>query len=105
MAVSPRAWVANQSARKWILTGLVYTNRNKCLLTHQVNFPLCTIAHTPRLPEHCVEYAKVLVWPQEKPFGGKVREALKGPSQPLLCFCLHLWIRLSKLLEISTKNT
>lgn len=36
----------------------------------QVNFPLCTIAHTPRLPEHCVEYAKVLVWPQEHPFGG-----------------------------------
>ncbi|CAH3020506.1 unnamed protein product [Porites evermanni] len=35
----------------------------------QVNFPLCTIAHTPRLPEHCVEYAKVLVWPQEHPFG------------------------------------
>ena len=38
----------------------------------QVNFPLCTIAHTPRLPEHCVEYAKVLVWPQELPFGGIV---------------------------------
>lgn len=35
----------------------------------QVNFPLCTIAHTPRMPEHCVEYAKVLVWPQEHPFG------------------------------------
>ncbi|XP_068671161.1 NEDD8-activating enzyme E1 catalytic subunit-like isoform X2 [Montipora foliosa] len=35
----------------------------------QVNFPLCTIAHTPRLPEHCIEYAKVLVWPQEHPFG------------------------------------
>ena len=39
-------------------------------LSFQVNFPLCTIAHTPRLPEHCVEYAKVLVWPQEHPFGG-----------------------------------
>ncbi|KXJ23833.1 NEDD8-activating enzyme E1 catalytic subunit [Exaiptasia diaphana] len=38
----------------------------------QVNFPLCTIAHTPRLPEHCIEYAKVLVWPQEKPFGENV---------------------------------
>ena len=35
----------------------------------QVNFPMCTIAHTPRLPEHCIEYAKVLLWPQEKPFG------------------------------------
>lgn len=40
------------------------------LFISQVNFPLCTIAHTPRMPEHCVEYAKVLVWPQEHPFGG-----------------------------------
>ncbi|XP_077987685.1 NEDD8-activating enzyme E1 catalytic subunit-like [Glandiceps talaboti] len=38
----------------------------------QVVFPMCTIAHTPRLPEHCIEYAKVLVWPQEKPFGENV---------------------------------
>lgn len=38
----------------------------------QVNYPLCTIAHTPRLPEHCVEYAKVLLWPKENPFGGKL---------------------------------
>ncbi|XP_031565141.1 NEDD8-activating enzyme E1 catalytic subunit-like [Actinia tenebrosa] len=38
----------------------------------QVNFPLCTIAHTPRLPEHCVEYARVLLWPQEQPFGADV---------------------------------
>lgn len=37
----------------------------------QVNFPLCTIAHTPRLPEHCIEYIKVVVWPEEKPFEGK----------------------------------
>nr|XP_039271775.1 NEDD8-activating enzyme E1 catalytic subunit-like isoform X2 [Styela clava] len=35
----------------------------------QVNFPMCTIAHTPRLPEHCIEYVKILLWPQEKPFG------------------------------------
>uniref|UniRef100_A0A915EDV4 DNA replication licensing factor MCM2 n=1 Tax=Ditylenchus dipsaci TaxID=166011 RepID=A0A915EDV4_9BILA len=34
----------------------------------QVNFPLCTIAHTPRLPEHCVEYVKVVLWDKEKPF-------------------------------------
>ncbi|KAH9377140.1 hypothetical protein HPB48_000376 [Haemaphysalis longicornis] len=37
----------------------------------QVNFPLCTIAHTPRLPEHCIEYVKVLLWPKEKPFGAR----------------------------------
>ncbi|ESO95834.1 hypothetical protein LOTGIDRAFT_116743 [Lottia gigantea] len=35
----------------------------------QVNFPLCTIAHTPRLPEHCIEYIRILLWPKEEPFG------------------------------------
>ncbi|XP_011306003.1 NEDD8-activating enzyme E1 catalytic subunit [Fopius arisanus] len=34
----------------------------------QVTYPLCTIANTPRLPEHCVEYVKVIVWPKENPF-------------------------------------
>lgn len=38
------------------------------LFPPQVNFPLCTIAHTPRLPEHCVEYVKILLWPKENPF-------------------------------------
>ncbi|XP_030755571.1 NEDD8-activating enzyme E1 catalytic subunit [Sitophilus oryzae] len=35
----------------------------------QVTYPLCTIANTPRLPEHCVEYVKVVQWPKENPFG------------------------------------
>lgn len=32
-------------------------------------FPICTIANTPRLPEHCIEWASVLQWP--KVFKGK----------------------------------
>lgn len=39
------------------------------LFPPQVNFPLCTIAHMPRLPEHCIEYVRVLLWPKEEPFG------------------------------------
>ncbi|XP_044761234.1 NEDD8-activating enzyme E1 catalytic subunit [Coccinella septempunctata] len=34
----------------------------------QVTYPLCTIANTPRLPEHCIEYVKVVLWPKESPF-------------------------------------
>lgn len=34
-----------------------------------VSYPLCTIANTPRLPEHCVEYVKVVVWTKDNPFG------------------------------------
>ncbi|CAG0896987.1 unnamed protein product [Darwinula stevensoni] len=34
-----------------------------------VNYPLCTIAHTPRLPEHCIEYVRILLWKKENPWG------------------------------------
>nr|CBN81071.1 NEDD8-activating enzyme E1 catalytic subunit [Dicentrarchus labrax] len=38
----------------------------------QVNFPMCTIASMPRLPEHCIEYVRMLLWPKETPFGDGV---------------------------------
>jgi ubiquitin-activating enzyme E1 C len=44
----------------------------------QVNYPLCTIATKPRLPEHCVEYVKILQWHKDKPFGDGV--ALDGDN-------------------------
>ncbi|XP_024126096.1 NEDD8-activating enzyme E1 catalytic subunit isoform X1 [Oryzias melastigma] len=42
----------------------------------QINFPMCTIASMPRLPEHCIEYVRILQWPKELPFGDGV--ALDG---------------------------
>ena len=40
------------------------------MITPQVGFPLCTIAETPRLPEHCIHYAHIIEW--EKFFPDKV---------------------------------
>ncbi|KAK4688751.1 NEDD8-activating enzyme E1, partial [Tremellales sp. Uapishka_1] len=34
------------------------------MLTPPTAYPICTIANTPRLPEHCIEWASVLEWPK-----------------------------------------
>ena len=39
------------------------------MLNKPTAFPICTIANTPRLPEHCIEWASVLEWPRVH--GGK----------------------------------
>lgn len=36
-------------------------------LAPQVTYPLCTIASTPRQPEHCVEYCLVVQWVKDHP--------------------------------------
>ncbi|KFD48119.1 hypothetical protein M514_11000 [Trichuris suis] len=36
-----------------------------------VTYPICTISNTPRSPEHCIEYARLVSWTTERPFEGK----------------------------------
>jgi ubiquitin-activating enzyme E1 C len=35
--------------------------------TKPKTFPMCTIANTPRLPEHCIQWAATLQWPVVNP--------------------------------------
>ncbi|ORX58678.1 hypothetical protein DM01DRAFT_1361821 [Hesseltinella vesiculosa] len=34
------------------------------MFNQRTSYPICTIANTPRLPEHCIEWASVLEWPK-----------------------------------------
>ena len=48
---------------------VIYPGVNACfectldLFPPQQAVPLCTIAETPRLPEHCISYAHIMMWP------------------------------------------
>lgn len=35
----------------------------------RITFPLCTITQRPRLPEHCIEYVRMVRWRKDLPFG------------------------------------
>lgn len=37
------------------------------MLGKATTYPICTIANTPRLPEHCIEWASVLEWGRMRP--------------------------------------
>jgi ubiquitin-activating enzyme E1 C len=54
------------------------------MLNKPTVFPICTIANTPRLPEHCIEWASELEWPRVK---GGTRKAFHSaqwrPEFPL----------------------
>lgn len=34
------------------------------MVTPKITYPVCTIANTPRLPEHCIEWANEIEWPK-----------------------------------------
>uniref|UniRef100_A0A914NXD4 Uncharacterized protein n=1 Tax=Panagrolaimus davidi TaxID=227884 RepID=A0A914NXD4_9BILA len=59
----------------WINARVVFPFFSPCIecaldfYPPQINFPLCTIAHTLRLPEQCIKYVKVILWDEKKPFG------------------------------------
>jgi len=47
------------------------------LFPPRTTFQICTIAHTPRRAEHCIEYARMLKWDEDKPFVDEKGEAVK----------------------------
>jgi ubiquitin-activating enzyme E1 C len=53
----------------------IYPHRTPCFdcvdlfPAQQHVYPMCTIVNTPRLPEHCVAWAKDKAWDDEAPFG------------------------------------
>ena len=48
----------------------------------KTTYPVCTIANTPRLPEHCIEWASQLEWPRR--FPGRKFDADKDDDVDLM---------------------
>ena len=70
-----------------------------------MTYPLCTIASKPRLPEHCIEYVKVLLWSKEKPFGGN---CLYLPTSMYVCAyvnCIIMFAFLKYMYMIKVMHT
>lgn len=45
----------------------------------------------PRLPEHCIEYVRLLQWPKEHPFGGKEPKfIIQSYMKYLFVYIIHL---------------
>lgn len=45
----------------------------------------------PRLPEHCIEYVRLLQWPKEHPFGGKEPNfIIQSYMKYLFVYIIHL---------------
>lgn len=62
------------------------------LITPATAYPICTIANTPRLPEHCIEWASVLEWP--KVFKGECHLTIPGRTRQKLTEQTRSWIRM-----------
>lgn len=53
-------------------------------LPPQLTYPMCTIRETPRLPEHCIQYAYVIEW--ETHFG-KAKAVDKDSPEDMMWIC------------------